>query len=228
MAPLHCLLLRGPAATVVRCWSADTRLNDRSFTDAVLSSGDRLGIGPIELEVLGVGATSLAREPEIEQEETQRAADEQREQLAARLAELEAERNALAAERDGLEAQRNALAEERRQWQAEQEETQREIDEQREQLARSAELESRAETPMAAEQEPSLRSAHCRESRTGGRTPAMAGPARRDSAGNRRATRATAARLAEVETTQLATPWRTNAGNGRTEQEETQREIDAT
>ena len=42
-----------------------------------------------------------------------------------------------------LEAQRNALAEERRQWQTQQEETQRGIDEQREQLtARLAELES--------------------------------------------------------------------------------------
>jgi len=119
VAPLHCLLLRGPTATIVRCWSTDTRLNHKFFTDAVLSCGDRLGIGPIELEVLGVGTTPLAREPEIEHEEIQRGDDEQREQLAARLAEFE--------------SRQSALMEERRQWQAQQE-TERGVDEQREQV----------------------------------------------------------------------------------------------
>ena len=143
VAPVHCLLLRGSAATVVRCWSADTRLNGKSFTDAPLSCGDRLSIGPIELEVLDVGATSPARAAEIEYDGTQNAASQRSEQLAACLAELEAERSALATERDDLETQRNALAEDRRQRQAEQEQAQREIGEQREQIAaRSAELES--------------------------------------------------------------------------------------
>ena len=52
-----------------------------------------LSIGPIELEVLDVGATSPAQEDESEHEETRNAANRQREQLAARLAELEAERD---------------------------------------------------------------------------------------------------------------------------------------
>jgi len=50
--PLHCLIVRGPAATVVRCWGPDTRLNGRQFHDAPLSPGDRLSVGPIDFEVL--------------------------------------------------------------------------------------------------------------------------------------------------------------------------------
>lgn len=49
---LHCLILRGATGTVVRRWSHDTLLNGAIFNDAPLTVGDRLGIGPIELEVL--------------------------------------------------------------------------------------------------------------------------------------------------------------------------------
>jgi hypothetical protein len=52
VAPLHCLILRGAAGMIVRRWSADTRLNGAAFSDAPLRAGDRLGIGPIEFEVL--------------------------------------------------------------------------------------------------------------------------------------------------------------------------------
>src|SRR5664279_4368145 len=45
------------------CWAADTRLNHRSFTDAALTSGDRLSIGPIELEVVSVGQETEAKSP---------------------------------------------------------------------------------------------------------------------------------------------------------------------
>ena len=55
VSPLHCLIVRGPMAAVVRSWAADTRLNHQSFADAALSPGDRLGIGPIELEVVSIG-----------------------------------------------------------------------------------------------------------------------------------------------------------------------------
>ena len=51
----HCLIVRGCGGTVIRRWSADTRLNGRDFTDAELAEGDRLGIGSIELEVLDPG-----------------------------------------------------------------------------------------------------------------------------------------------------------------------------
>ena len=37
---------------VVRRWSPDTLLNGCQFTDAPLNPGDRLSIGPIELEVV--------------------------------------------------------------------------------------------------------------------------------------------------------------------------------
>ena len=61
VAPLHCLILRGPAGAVVRCWSPDTRLNGQAFTDAELVSGDRLSIGSIDLEVLDMGWTNHER-----------------------------------------------------------------------------------------------------------------------------------------------------------------------
>ncbi len=50
--PVHCLIVRGPVATVVRSVSADTRLNGRPFDDAVLKPGDRLTIGPVQFQVI--------------------------------------------------------------------------------------------------------------------------------------------------------------------------------
>jgi hypothetical protein len=49
---LHCLILRGQRATVVRRWSPNTRLNGASFVDASLAVGDRLAVGPVELEIV--------------------------------------------------------------------------------------------------------------------------------------------------------------------------------
>ena len=50
--PLHCLILRGTAGTVIRRFAPDTRLNGRAFNEAELVPGDRIGIGPIEFELL--------------------------------------------------------------------------------------------------------------------------------------------------------------------------------
>lgn len=50
--PLHCLILRGEAGAVVRRWSPETFLNGRAFSDALLCAGDRLQVGPIELEIV--------------------------------------------------------------------------------------------------------------------------------------------------------------------------------
>ncbi|MCE9554670.1 MAG: hypothetical protein K8T91_15040, partial [Planctomycetes bacterium] len=50
--PQHCLLLRGVRGTIVRSLAAETRLNGRPFDDAALKTGDLLGIGPIEFEVV--------------------------------------------------------------------------------------------------------------------------------------------------------------------------------
>ena len=52
IAPLHCLILRGSQHTIVRRWSPDTLLNDSSFEDAAFQLGDRLSVGPVELEVV--------------------------------------------------------------------------------------------------------------------------------------------------------------------------------
>ncbi|MGQ9576652.1 MAG: hypothetical protein ACUVUC_15195 [Thermoguttaceae bacterium] len=58
--PLHCLIVRGPAHAVVRRWATDTRLNDCPFADALLTPGDRLGIGPVEFEVVDTGIDPAA------------------------------------------------------------------------------------------------------------------------------------------------------------------------
>jgi predicted nucleic acid-binding Zn-ribbon protein len=50
--PLHCVIFRGEAGATVRRWSSDTQLNGRAFSDALLMAGDRLQIGPVELQVV--------------------------------------------------------------------------------------------------------------------------------------------------------------------------------
>lgn len=57
--PVHCLILRGKNASVIRRWSPDTRLNGRSFTDAQLAVGDRLSIGSFEFEIVSVGEVQV-------------------------------------------------------------------------------------------------------------------------------------------------------------------------
>jgi hypothetical protein len=52
IAPMHCLIVRGQQQTLIRRLSGDTRLNDSTFDDAILRTGDRLGIGNVELEVV--------------------------------------------------------------------------------------------------------------------------------------------------------------------------------
>jgi hypothetical protein len=49
--PVHALILRGPNGAIVRCWSPDTQLNDRGFSEALLELGDKIQIGPITLSV---------------------------------------------------------------------------------------------------------------------------------------------------------------------------------
>ena len=63
--PLQCVILRGARGTLARCWSRGTKLNGEYFVDAPLAAGDRLSIGPIELEVLAaIDANALSREAE--------------------------------------------------------------------------------------------------------------------------------------------------------------------
>ncbi len=156
VAPLHCLVVRGRAGAVVRRWAADTLLNHQAFDDAPLLPGDRLSVGPVELEVLGIGADpqqppetshsddfaqladleterrSLEQQQQqwqAEQEDTRRNLDEQRSQIAAQAAELE--------------SQRNSLAEEHRQWETERKHSATQTTTKTEQLqTRLAELET--------------------------------------------------------------------------------------
>ena len=179
--PLHCLILRGRAATVVRRWATDTRLNDRSFADAVLSPGDRLSIGSIELEVISVGAAAARPQPAANQplesagendfqamldrqalEEEQHRLDE----LAAHLQQYEAslatEAEQQHAQRADIEARRQAIDQERQRWQAERDEAQRQLDQQRnEQTARLADFE--AQQNALAEQRRQWESQHHEE-----------------------------------------------------------------
>ena len=55
---MHCLIVRGDAGAYVRRWAPDTRLNGAAFDDALLRSGDRLSIGPIDFCVVETGSES--------------------------------------------------------------------------------------------------------------------------------------------------------------------------
>jgi hypothetical protein len=132
VAPVHCLILRGGAGTVVRRWSPDTRLNDQAFTDADLVPGDHLSIGPIDLEVLESGRSPEDPPPSVEndhrpQEEEldaqRRALEEEKQQWRAECAEVQGQLSEqmeqLKARQAELDAQRESLEKERKQWQAE-------------------------------------------------------------------------------------------------------------
>ena len=49
---VHCIILRGQRGAVVRCVAPGTTLNGMQIQDAAIFAGDRLRIGPYELEVL--------------------------------------------------------------------------------------------------------------------------------------------------------------------------------
>jgi hypothetical protein len=55
--PVELLLVRGRAGTVARSWGPAARLNGRRFEAAQISPGDRLSVGPVDLEVVACPAT---------------------------------------------------------------------------------------------------------------------------------------------------------------------------
>ncbi|MBA4018394.1 MAG: hypothetical protein C0483_14605 [Pirellula sp.] len=57
--PVHCVILHGRGRSVVRRWSDATLLNDRTFDDLPLAAGDRLSVGPIELQVVELPGKKL-------------------------------------------------------------------------------------------------------------------------------------------------------------------------
>ncbi|MBN1394454.1 MAG: hypothetical protein JW959_05485 [Pirellulales bacterium] len=117
VAPLHCLIVRGRAAAVVRRWDRNTLLNHGAFTDAPLAAGDRLNVGPIEIEVVSIGAQPRLSKQEAPPQDT--------------------------ADRAELDAEKERFDQLRSRWQTEREETQRQLDEQRSSLdARANELET--------------------------------------------------------------------------------------
>ncbi len=119
--PLHCLVLRGAAATVIRRWAPDTRLNGRDFSDADLAPGDRLSVGPIELEVLQ--STRPGKAPAAK---TPAAKPQQPDRLQA-----------------SLEAEKQAFAAQTRRWKAERAEADSQLNERIRQLdARQAKLDA--------------------------------------------------------------------------------------
>jgi hypothetical protein len=59
--PVHCLIVRGKAQTVIRRWSAETLLNGKSFEDKQLVLGDLLRCGPVEFEVVPESGESCGR-----------------------------------------------------------------------------------------------------------------------------------------------------------------------
>ena len=60
--PVHFLILRGLAGTVVRAWSDDIRLNGRRFQDAPIAPGDRLQFAGVDLEIVADSPVVAARE----------------------------------------------------------------------------------------------------------------------------------------------------------------------
>ena len=98
--PAHCMVVRGPDRTIVRRWSADTRLNGRAFSESPTQAGDRLSIGRLELEVVETGQPETPAEARLAQ---QRSLDVQLIEIEARLRSLDeqqAECDARAAECD--------------------------------------------------------------------------------------------------------------------------------
>jgi len=87
--PVHCLILRGTAGTFVRRWSAGTYLNDAAFTESPLQPGDRLHIGPVELEVLQTGAETEPCDPDLGSVATACPSPELSEQVHASVKQLQ-------------------------------------------------------------------------------------------------------------------------------------------
>ena len=116
--PLHCLILRGPAGMVVRRYADDTFLNGRPFTDAALTPGDHLRVGPVEFEVLPDSETAASSRPAF----------------PGRSDELDALRNQLNTLRERLQQQQTTLEHEQHQWRCQREADEAEIVQSRQKL----------------------------------------------------------------------------------------------
>ncbi len=118
--PLHCVILRGLHGTVVRSWAPDTRLNGQPFNDAILMTGDRLGIGPIELEVVDGQAARMPSEQsdtgEHEREHFEQENARMRREMEEQIHAAEQAREEFRLARDAFERQRESLDVEQREF----------------------------------------------------------------------------------------------------------------
>jgi hypothetical protein len=122
VAPAHCLILRGRDQTVVRSWGAATRLNDRPFSDAPLKIGDRLGVGPLELEVVANADSEpvdveswLCLPSEDDSDPEQKIADE-KQRLAEQAASLELLKQSLELQLADVDRMRQEFERQRTTW----------------------------------------------------------------------------------------------------------------
>ena len=113
--PLHCLILHGAEQTVIRNWSPKTRLNGRPFDDALLSPGDLLDLGTLELEVVSdvrICPPEMQPQPAasvpVENVADEVSNTDVSAELERRLAEQEAARQAWLQERQTWEQERAA------------------------------------------------------------------------------------------------------------------------
>ena len=153
--PLHCLVVRGSHATVVRRWSADTRLNGRTFTDAELQPGDRLGIGTLELEVMNTSAVVGATESGEVSLQTPDSVDRLVDELARQEKELSERAEQIDARCREFEDRLRQFEQQQETWQAEREQLEQQLTRRSEELdARLAGLESQEQ--VLAEQHEAL------------------------------------------------------------------------
>ncbi len=169
---VHCVLFRGAERTIARRWAPDTRLNGNAFIDAELRPGDRLSIGPIELDVLETGAGALGRDTlglshaaperntlkradeEARLREYRRTLDCREEAIRQQLATREAEQENLQRAQAELIAERERFQKEQAEWRSRQDAAERARSEQEEELhRRRSELQRRATEAQQAQED---------------------------------------------------------------------------
>jgi hypothetical protein len=150
----HCLILRGPNGTMARRWAPDTRLNGAPFTDALLTAGDRLSVGGIDLEILATGepphrpkveTTARMRDRDADLDTQRRQLDDDRRELDCQRQRLQAEQQSFDARQAQWQADRQSFHAQQAQWQAERAAAEQDLRPDSEQpVAQAAEVTARA------------------------------------------------------------------------------------
>ncbi len=115
--PLHCIILRGNASTVIRSWGSRSKLDGHEFSDACLTVGACLQLGDVQLRAMELHSGDLGQvcaeerdDANTEQGPDAVAADRCRcEQCGARFTDFESRLSSIERQLDQLaEARRNA------------------------------------------------------------------------------------------------------------------------